>query len=298
MLRCRGAPLWADFWEPWRRRPSCTARAPTPTARSATSTPFPPAARPTRCRASSAPRCRSSRASNGSSRTAAARAAISAWTCSRSPNPTATRSASAASRVHAIAPTLYAKLPFNPRDRFHLRLDDLVAAQPAGGQPRRAGEDGAGTDRALQEESRQILLRLGRRRHDASSVGRDVQDDGRGRHACTCPIAAAAPATQDLLAGQIHMMFDNIPGALTQARAGKVRAARRHLGQAHAGGARYSGDRRDPAGLRHRLVDHPDRPCEAAARRRRAAFGAVEEGAGERGSEGQVLSILRRRPGG
>ncbi len=37
------------------------------------------------------------------------------------------------------------------------------------------------------------------------------------------PYRGSAPATQDLLAGQIHMMFDNIPGTLTQARAGKVR---------------------------------------------------------------------------
>ena len=52
------------------------------------------------------------------------------------------------------------------------------------------------------------------------------------------PYRGAAPAMQDLLAGQIHMIFDNIPGALAQSRAGKVRAARRHLGQAHAGRAR------------------------------------------------------------
>src|SRR5260370_2031740 len=37
------------------------------------------------------------------------------------------------------------------------------------------------------------------------------------------PYRGSAPATQDLLAGQIHMMCDNIPGTLTQARAGKVR---------------------------------------------------------------------------
>jgi tripartite-type tricarboxylate transporter receptor subunit TctC len=36
------------------------------------------------------------------------------------------------------------------------------------------------------------------------------------------PYRGSAPATQDLLAGQIQMMFDNIPGTLTQARAGKV----------------------------------------------------------------------------
>ena len=38
------------------------------------------------------------------------------------------------------------------------------------------------------------------------------------------PYRGAAPAMQDLLAGQIHMIFDNIPGALAQWRSGKVRA--------------------------------------------------------------------------
>ena len=38
------------------------------------------------------------------------------------------------------------------------------------------------------------------------------------------PYRGAAPAMQDLLAGQVHMIFDNIPGALAQSRPGKVRA--------------------------------------------------------------------------
>ena len=71
------------------------------------------------------------------------------------------------------------------------------------------------------------------------------------------PYRGAAPAMQDLLAGQIHMMFDNIPGTLAQARAGKVRAARRHLGQAHAGRARDAGDRRDAARHGHRCRGPP-----------------------------------------
>jgi tripartite-type tricarboxylate transporter receptor subunit TctC len=37
------------------------------------------------------------------------------------------------------------------------------------------------------------------------------------------PYRGAAPAMQDLLAGQVHMIFDNIPGSLAQVRAGKVR---------------------------------------------------------------------------
>ncbi len=37
------------------------------------------------------------------------------------------------------------------------------------------------------------------------------------------PYRGAAPAMVDLMAGQVHMMFDNIPGALAQYRPGKVR---------------------------------------------------------------------------
>lgn len=37
------------------------------------------------------------------------------------------------------------------------------------------------------------------------------------------PYRGAAPAMVDLLAGQVHMIFDNIPGALAQYRPGKVR---------------------------------------------------------------------------
>ena len=107
------------------------------------------------------------------------------------------------------------------------------------------------------------------------------------------PYRGSAPATQDLLAGQIHMMFDNIPGTLDPVARRQGPPARRHLGQAHAGRAGDPGDRRDAARHRHRVVDHPDRPGEAAARGRDAPVGAVEEGAGERRPQGQV-----RRPRG
>ena len=38
------------------------------------------------------------------------------------------------------------------------------------------------------------------------------------------PYKGAAPAMQDLVAGQIQLMFDNLASALTQVRAGKVKA--------------------------------------------------------------------------
>ena len=83
---------------------------------------------------------RSSPASNSSSRTRAGRAAMSAPTPSPRRRPTATRSASTPSPRTSIAPTLYAKLPFDVGQGFRTgiamlwsvpnMLDD--AARPAG----------------------------------------------------------------------------------------------------------------------------------------------------------------------
>lgn len=124
---------------------------------------------------------------------------------------------------HAISPTLYAKLPFNPREDFtfvstmwslpnllEVNLDvpvktvqeliDLLKKNPG---KYSYGSAGAGTTLHLCGELFKML------------AGVDILH---------VPYRGAAPATQDLLAGQIQMIFDNIPGALTQARAGRVRA--------------------------------------------------------------------------
>ena len=45
------------------------------------------------------------------------------------------------------------------------------------------------------------------------------------------PYRGAAPAMQDLLAGQVSMIFDNIPGALAQVARRQGARARRHLGK-------------------------------------------------------------------
>lgn len=123
---------------------------------------------------------------------------------------------------HAIAPTLYAKLPFDPRKDFTFvstiwwlpnllavnlevpakntsELIDIATAHPG---KYSYGSAGAGTTLHLSGELFKMLAKV-----DILHV----------------PYRGAAPAMQDLLAGQIHMMFDNIPGTLTQSRAGKVR---------------------------------------------------------------------------
>jgi tripartite-type tricarboxylate transporter receptor subunit TctC len=123
---------------------------------------------------------------------------------------------------HAIAPTLYAKLPFNPRTDFTFvstiwslpnllvlnlelpaktipELIDLLKKNPGKYSYASAGP---GTTLHLSGELFKIMAQV-----DMLHV----------------PYRGAAPAMQDLLAGQVHMIFDNIPGALAQSRPGKVR---------------------------------------------------------------------------
>jgi tripartite-type tricarboxylate transporter receptor subunit TctC len=124
---------------------------------------------------------------------------------------------------HAIAPTLYAKLPFNPRTDFTFvstmwQLPNMLVVNldlPAKTVPELIellkknpgkysyGSAGSGTTLHLSGELFKIMAKV-----DMLHV----------------PYRGAAPAMQDLLAGQIHMIFDNIPGALVQWRSGKVRA--------------------------------------------------------------------------
>lgn len=124
---------------------------------------------------------------------------------------------------HAIAPTLYAKLPFNARTDFTFvstiyqlpnmlvvnldlpvktvpELIELLKKNPGKYSYASAGN---GTTLHLSGELFKVMAKV-----DMLHV----------------PYRGAAPAMQDLMAGQVAMIFDNIPGALTQFRAGKVRA--------------------------------------------------------------------------
>jgi tripartite-type tricarboxylate transporter receptor subunit TctC len=124
---------------------------------------------------------------------------------------------------HAIAPTLYARLPFKVPDDFTFvstiwqlpnmlvvnldvpvknvaELIELLKKNPGKYSYASAGN---GTTLHLSGELFKVLAKV-----DMLHV----------------PYRGAAPAMVDLLAGQVHMIFDNIPGALAQARVNKVRA--------------------------------------------------------------------------
>jgi len=134
--------------------------------------------------------------------------------------------------AHAIAPTLYAKLPFDADKDFTgiamlwsvpnmlmTRLDfpastipELIALARANPGKYSFASSGAGTSPQISGELFKQMA---------------------GVNLLHVPYRGSAPAHQDLLAGQVDMMFDNIPGPLGLMRGGKVKgfavtSAQRH----------------------------------------------------------------------
>lgn len=123
---------------------------------------------------------------------------------------------------HAIAPTLYAKLPFDAEKDFTgiamlwsvpnllmVRLDlpaktvpELIGLARDNPGKYSFASSGAGTTPQITGELFKQLAKV---------------------NLLHVPYRGSAPAHQDLLAGQVDMMFDNIPGPLGLMRSGKVR---------------------------------------------------------------------------
>ncbi|MBM3648118.1 MAG: tripartite tricarboxylate transporter substrate binding protein [Alphaproteobacteria bacterium] len=124
--------------------------------------------------------------------------------------------------AHAIAPTLYVKLPFDAAKDFTgiailwevpnmlmTRLDfpantvpELIALLKANPGKYSFASSGAGTSPQITGELFKSMA---------------------GVNILHVPYRGSAPAHQDLLAGQVDMMFDNIPGPLGLMRGGKVK---------------------------------------------------------------------------
>ncbi|SDC97337.1 Bug family tripartite tricarboxylate transporter substrate binding protein [Belnapia rosea] len=123
---------------------------------------------------------------------------------------------------HAIAPTLYRSLPFDPERDFTLvaglwqlpnllavhlgvaaqSVPELIALLKAAPGQYSFGSAGSGTTLHLAGEMFRQLARV---------------------EMVHVPYRGSAPAQLDLVAGRISMMFDNIPGTLSLSRQGQVR---------------------------------------------------------------------------
>ena len=122
---------------------------------------------------------------------------------------------------HAIATTLYSKLPFNADKDFTpvsmlWSLPNLLVVRKSLGP------------RTVTELIAMAREKPGKLSYASSGAGTTVHLSG----ALFCamakidilhvPYRGSAPAVQDLLADQVDMIFDNIPGSLAQMAGGKV----------------------------------------------------------------------------
>jgi len=125
--------------------------------------------------------------------------------------------------THAINPSLYAKIPYDPQKDFApvalvAQVPNILVVNPA-----------------LPVQSVQELIAYARAKPGALSFGSG--STGSTGHLAGelfktearvdmvhIPYKGGAPAMQDLLAGQTQLMFDNLANALPQVKAGKLRA--------------------------------------------------------------------------
>ena len=138
-------------------------------------------------------------------------------------NPDGTTIGLASVSSLSIAPTLYARLPFDVRRDFTFisglwQLPNLLVVNndvPA---------------RSVPELIALIRANPGRYTYASSGSGTTVHLSGEmfkhmaGLDILHVPYRGGAPAHIDLIGGRVHMIFDNIPQALAEARDGKVRA--------------------------------------------------------------------------
>src|SRR4051812_7057921 len=123
----------------------------------------------------------------------------------------------------AIGPTLYKRLPFDPLKDFSYigglwQLPNLLVVHPDV------------PARTVPELIALVKANPGKYSYASSGSGTTVHLSGAmfaamaGLEMVHVPYRGGAPAHVDLLAGRVHMIFDNIPQALQEAREGRVRA--------------------------------------------------------------------------
>ena len=125
--------------------------------------------------------------------------------------------------THAINPALYPKIPYDPlRDFRHIALVVQV--------PNILVVNNDLPARTVPELIALLKAQPGKLDFASGSTGSTGHLAGElfkqltGTDMVHVPYKGSAPATADLLAGRVHLMFDNLASALPNVRAGKVRA--------------------------------------------------------------------------
>ena len=124
---------------------------------------------------------------------------------------------------HAINPTLYAKMPFD-----HIR--DFAPVSMVGVFPNLLVVNNALPVRTVQDLIALLKKEPGKYAFASSGQGTSLHLSGEmfkfmtGTDMLHVPYKGGGPALNDLIGGQVHMNFGNMPTVLAQAKGGKVRA--------------------------------------------------------------------------
>ena len=127
------------------------------------------------------------------------------------------------SGIQAINPALYAKMPFDPNKDLApvaalVSLNNVLVVHPSV------------PARTVQEVIALAKKDPGKWTYASSGNGTSIHMSGAmftqltGTDILHIPYKGSGPAVTDLLAGQVNMMFDNIPSSLPHIKAGKLRA--------------------------------------------------------------------------
>jgi tripartite-type tricarboxylate transporter receptor subunit TctC len=127
------------------------------------------------------------------------------------------------SGIMAINPALYSKIPFDPIKDFApvsivVSLNNVLVVNPS--LP----------FKSVAEVIAAAKAQPGKLTYASSGNGTSIHLSGElfksmtGVNLLHIPYKGSAPAVTDLLAGQVNMMFDNIPSSLPHIKSGKLRA--------------------------------------------------------------------------
>jgi len=127
------------------------------------------------------------------------------------------------SGIQAINPFLYAKMPFDPNK-------DLVSVAPLVSLNNVLVLHPSVPAKSVKEVIDLTKKEPGKWTYASSGNGTSIHMSGAmftqmtGTNILHIPYKGSGPAVTDLLGGQVHMMFDNIPSSLPHIKAGKLRA--------------------------------------------------------------------------
>src|SRR5436190_228812 len=125
--------------------------------------------------------------------------------------------------THAINPTLYKSMPYDP-------VKDFTPITQVASTPNILIVNPSVPATSVREFIAYAKANPGKLSFGSGSIGSGGHLAGElfktmaGIDMVHVPYKGAAPALQDLIGGQIQLMFDNLASSLTQVRAGKVRA--------------------------------------------------------------------------